>query len=111
MLRSRFWKNFDWLLLATALALVAIGLLVIYATSFKATTFTAPTDVWHQMVFTVVGLVAMVLLARADYRLWRGLTPWLYGLMIFFLALVLVISRPVLGATRWINLGFFQFQP
>jgi rod shape determining protein RodA len=111
MLRSRLWKNFDWLLLAVALALVAIGLLVIYATSFKATTFTAPTDVWHQMVFLALGLTGMVLLARADYRLWRGLTPWLYGLMIFFLALVLVISHPVLGATRWINLGFFQFQP
>ena len=83
MLRSRFWKNFDWLLLGVAAALVAIGLLVIYATSFKATTFTAPTDVWHQMVFAFVGLIAMVLLARTDYRLWRGLTPWLYGAMIF----------------------------
>jgi rod shape determining protein RodA len=111
MLRSRYWKNFDWLLLGVAVALMAIGLLVIYATSFRATTFTTPTDVWHQMVFMLFGLVAMVFLARADYRMWRTLTPWLYGLMIFFLGVVLVLSHPVLGATRWINLGFFQFQP
>lgn len=111
MLRSRFWKNFDWLLVGAALGLVFIGLLVIYATSFRSSGVLAPTDVWHQVVFAVVGLVALLLLARTDYRLWRGLTPWLYGLMIALLALVLVISKPVLGATRWINFGFFQFQP
>lgn len=111
MIRSRFWKNFDWLLCGSALALVAIGLLVIYATSFRTVGVMVITDVWHQLIFAALGLVALILLARADYRLWRNLTPWLYGLMIALLAVVLVISKPILGATRWINFGFFQFQP
>lgn len=111
MFRSRLWRNFDWLLAGLAGVLVLIGLLVIYATAFKATTLTAPTEVFHQIIFAFVGLTALFFLARTDYRLWRNLTPWLYGAMLLSLVAVLVLSKPVLGATRWINLGFFQFQP
>jgi rod shape determining protein RodA len=109
--RSRFWKNFDWMLFAVMIVLVAIGLLIIYSTSFKATKLTSLSDVVHQMVFAVVGLVAFFLAARADYRAWARMTPWLYGLMIVLLLIVLVFSHAVLGAQRWINFGFFQFQP
>jgi rod shape determining protein RodA len=91
--------------------LVVIGLLVIYSTSFKATTLLSLADVWHQMVFAVVGLAAFVFMARTDYRTWFKLTPWLYGVTLLLLVVVLLTSRAVLGAQRWINFGFFQFQP
>ena len=91
--------------------LVVIGLLVIYSTSFKATQLGSLSDLWHQMVFAFVGLGAFVVMARTDYRTWFKLTPWLYGLTILLLVIVLLTSRAVLGAQRWINLGFFQFQP
>jgi rod shape determining protein RodA len=111
VLKTRFWKNFDWPLLAVALVLVFMGLLVIYATSVKTLGISTPTDVWHQAVFAGIGLVAMYMLARTDYRLWRSLWYWLYGIIIALLVIVMIISKPVLGATRWINFGFFQFQP
>ena len=91
--------------------LVAIGLLVIYSTSFKATRLMGVSDVWRQLVFAVVGLGAFAFMARTDYRTWYNLTPWLYGLMLVFLVLVLMVSHAVLGAQRWIDLGIFQFQP
>jgi rod shape determining protein RodA len=59
----------------------------------------------------MVGLVLFFYLARSDYRAWAKLTPWLYGVMVALLLVVLVTSRAVLGAQRWINFGFFQFQP
>ena len=91
--------------------LVAIGLLVIYSTSFKATKLVSLSDVWHQLVFAVVGLGAFVFMARVDYRTWYKLTPWLYGLTLLLLVIVILTSRAVLGAQRWIDFGFFQFQP
>jgi rod shape determining protein RodA len=91
--------------------LVAVGLLVVYSTSFKATRLATLSDLWRQMVFAVVGLGAFIFMARTDYRTWYKLTPWLYGFMIFSLIYVVVASRAVLGAQRWIDLGFFQFQP
>ncbi len=111
MFKTRFWKNFDWILAGVTLLLVAIGLLVIWSTSFKATALASSSDVIHQAVFAVGGLVLLVMAARTDYRLWAKLTPWLYGLMLVLLVVVLLISKPILGAQRWIDLGFFQFQP
>ena len=109
--RSRFAKNFDWILGAVAIILVVFGILIIYSTSFKATTQTGSSDAIHQIIFALIGLLFMVAAARTDYRAWGKLTNWLYGTMIVLLVAVLVISKPVLGATRWINVGFFQFQP
>jgi len=111
VLKTRFWKNFDWILFGVMMLLVAMGLLVIYSTSFKATRLGSLTDLWHQLVFVAVGLGAFVFMARVDYRTWFKLTPWLYGLTLLFLIIVLLTSRAVLGAQRWIDLGFFQFQP
>ncbi len=91
--------------------LVVIGLLVIYATSFKATKLVSLNDVWHQMIFAVAGLGAFFFMARVDYRTWFKLTPWLYGVTLLLLVTVLLSSRAVLGAQRWIDFGFFQFQP
>jgi len=91
--------------------LVALGLLVIYSTSFKATKLVSLTDVWHQLAFAIVGLGVFFFMARVDYRTWVKLTPWLYGVTLLLLVIVLVSSRAVLGAQRWIDLGFFQFQP
>lgn len=111
MLRSRFWKNFDWVLLGLALLLTAVGLLAIYATSFKAASSVVPVDAMHQLVFAVVSLAGLLLAARMDYRGWSKLTPLLYMGMIASLGLVLVLGKTALGATRWIDFGFFQFQP
>jgi rod shape determining protein RodA len=109
--KPRFWKNFDWVLFGVMLALIAIGLLVIYSTSFKAMRLASVTDLWRQMTFAGVGLVAFFAAARIDYRTWAKLTPWLYGLVLVLLLIVLLFSKAVLGAQRWIDLGFFQFQP
>lgn len=108
---KRFWRNFDWVLFGAALLLCVIGLIVIYATSFKAASFNGASDVWHQMIFLVAGLGALLLAARIDYRLWARYTSWLYGLAIASLLSVQLFAHSILGAKRWIDLGFFQFQP
>jgi rod shape determining protein RodA len=111
MFKSRFWKNFDWILLLLALLLTAIGLIVIYSTSFKAASLVAPVRAQDQIIFAVVSLVALFAVARSDYRGWSRFVPVFYLLMVVSLIAVLVLGRSALGATRWINIGFFQFQP
>lgn len=111
MFKTRFWKNFDWILFGVMVLLVVLGLLVIYATSFKATKLVSLSDVWHQLVFAIVGLGAFIFMARVDYRTWFKLTSWMYGVTLLLLVIVLLSSRAVLGAQRWIDFGFFQFQP
>lgn len=111
MFKSRFVKNFDWILFGLALLLTIIGLIVIYSTSFKAANLVAPARAVNQVYFAIFSLIAMVAVARMDYRGLTRLVPVLYGLMVLFLVLVLILGKTALGATRWIDIGFFQFQP
>ena len=111
VLRSRFFKNFDWILFGVAILLTIMGLIVIYSTSFKATSLASSSDVVHQIIFTIAGLAVMFWLARMDYRTWGKLNIWVYSLTVIALLFVLAFAHPILGAKRWIDLGFFQFQP
>jgi len=111
MFRSRFWKNFDWWLFIGALLLSLIGILVIFSTNFKVSSIAPSTDVRNQIIFLVISLVGFFMLAWVDYRVWTKLTRPLYLIMIGLLLVVEFLGKTALGATRWINLGFFQFQP
>ena len=53
----------------------------------------------------------MVIVSLIDY-VWLMDFYWLiYGFVVLILGAVLVLGTEVNGATRWINLGFTQFQP
>lgn len=111
MFRGRFWKNFDWWLFGGALLLSLIGILVIFSTNFKATSVAPSTDVRNQIIFLGLALAVFFAVAWVDYRVWAKLTRPLYVIMIGLLLTVTVLGKTALGATRWINFGFFQFQP
>jgi rod shape determining protein RodA len=111
MLRSRVWKNLDWILVVVTLLLVATGVLVLYSTTLKAAEVAAPVGARNQILFSIMGTVLMIGTALIDYRLWAKYTTWLYLISLGFLGFVMVAGKTALGATRWINLGFFQFQP
>jgi rod shape determining protein RodA len=111
MVISRFWKNFDWLILGVTVLLTALGIMVIYAASFKATAIATPFDARNQVIYAILGVGVLIGVAKLDYRTWPKLSLWLYLVMIAMLMLVGAVGKSSLGATRWINIGFFQFQP
>ncbi len=64
-----------------------------------------------QLVYIGLGTIVLALFATIDYHKWQR---WAFGLYIgniALLGLVMVGGRSALGAQRWINLGFIQFQP
>lgn len=107
MLDARLRKNLDYWLLIFALGIVSIGIVTLYSASRDN-----PAHYYQkQIIWAVAGVVLMALTATIDYsRLW-GLTRWLYGINIFLLIVVMKFAPSVKGAQRWINFGFFQFQP
>ena len=108
-------RHLDPVLVLSALALSAIGALMIYSASFarlRDAGFTPTTLLGRQLVFIVGGMVVMVVFAAVPYR---RLRPWAPLVYIVSLGLLLAVLSPlgsrVLGAQRWINIGFFQVQP
>lgn len=68
----------------------------------------------HQLLFGVLpGLGLMLLLYRIDYKFWKKVSlPILAGaLLLLGLVFVPAFGYGLKGATRWISLGGFSFQP
>ncbi len=103
----------DLILVAAVVALSAFGLLMIYSATRSALLRrellpSASTE--RQLVFMVIGLVAMIVLSYIDYRDYRFLAPVLYVICLGGLA-VAFLFEPVNGVRRWINLGPINVQP
>ena len=104
-------RSLDWVLLAGVAGLVAVGLWGIAG----VTRFDIPGNASYyldrQIVYAVVGGVALVVATFIDpdlyRRYWRAIFIGTVGLI----AIVLVLGRAARGSTRWINVGFFTFQP
>lgn len=106
--RRSHWRRLhvDPLLLLLLLLLMGVGLVVLYSASGKELYY-----VKRQLVFMTAGLVAMIFIAQVPPRLlerWAWL-PYLGGIAL--LIAVPLIGVGAKGAQRWIDLGFFRFQP
>jgi rod shape determining protein RodA len=108
-------KHLDPVLVITALALAAIGLVVIYSAKLQALTIQglpATLYVSRQLIALVLGVLVLVAASVIDYRHLRSYAPVLY---LASLVLLLVVLTPLGvargGSQRWIVLGGFQLQP
>lgn len=108
---AKFFRKFDFILLGSTMLLVTLGLLVLYSSSIKAQSLTSEIDATRQILYAAVGFAIMIFLARLDYRIIKNYVVFLYVLMISMLIMVEFFGTTAFGATRWITLGFFQFQP
>jgi len=101
----RFTRTLDWPLLAALLALMTIGLAVLYSAGNES-----PRLVLAQGARYGVGLGALWLLSRTSPILLRSVTPLVFAGSLLPLVLVLFIGDGKHG-NHWINLGVFYFQP
>lgn len=114
---SKFVNNqFDFLLCITILLLLALGIIMVLsasAPSALASENDSYAFVRKQAGFAVLGIALMFIISKIDYRFYKKYYWMVYFISWAILLLVVVpgIGRSVKGATRWINLGFGQFQP
>lgn len=103
----RLLKKYDLILVFTALAISAAGLITMNTFSESNTFFN------RQLIWILVGVLVYIGLANIDLRFLRR-TPVvlsLYITSIVVLAGVLLIAEPIQGAKSWFVLGPVAFQP
>lgn len=110
-MRQQFsvWRHFDiWL--ATAVVLITgYGILMIRSAITGAPAYEGYAQ--RQLVFALVGVVAMLVTAGIDYRILTSAHWYIYFGNILLLIAVLVIGTVNNAANRWIPLGPLEFQP
>ncbi len=104
-------RQFDWTLQAAVTLLLSLSVAVIFATTFGDSGSGGTRDAAQQALFALLGTGLVVIIGVSDYRVFRRTAGVLYLIALATLLLVEVIGVSALGATRWIDLGFFQFQP
>ncbi len=110
---ARSQLEFHLLVLVT-LGLVAFGLVMVYSASSARGLIASDDPAYYlkrQALYALVGLVALVLLSRTDFRKLRHVGGPMLALAFVLLVAVLVVGASVNGAKRWIPLGSFSFQP
>ena len=104
----RHLGSVDWAMLLAALALPAIGLVVIYS----ATAGTPNASAFErQLMWLGIGLCAMTVALAIDYHTLAEFSWVLYGGASVLLLATLAFGRVVNASKSWIGIGGLQFQP
>ncbi|UAA39937.1 rod shape-determining protein RodA [Paraneptunicella aestuarii] len=98
--------HLDAPLLLALLTLMAVGLFTIYSAGGQDLVL-----VKKQVVRLGVAFSAMVLVAQIPPLAYRRLSIYFYVIGVLMLVAVLAIGVSGKGAQRWLDLGFFRFQP
>lgn len=106
--------NCDYQILFLSVALMLFGLLMVYSSSsYRAVISGKPayTIVKSQIRAAALGLVAMLILSKMNYRKYQSFGMIAMLGVIALCAIVLVIGKASGGAVRWIAIGPIQIQP
>lgn len=102
------FRAFDLPLAAVSFLLLILGLALIYSTSLASGSLA---QFYRQSVFAVLALAAYGFFAFYNYHNLCKANRVIYPILIGVLLLVLVFAREIRGSSRWLDFGFFRFQP
>ena len=115
--RSSVFAGFDPILTIAVGLLLVIGTLLVYAATrdwYSANGLDPQYYLKRHAINIVIGISLAWGITIIDYRLLRAYTPYIWGLGVFLLILVLIpgLGSEINGAKAWIPLpGGFQIQP
>jgi cell division protein FtsW len=113
------WREYDEPLLWTGIALLGIGLVMVYSASIAIAEggrygVSQPTYfLVRQLLFVAIGAMAGITAFQVPMRLWQQAAPYLFlfGAVLLVLVLVPGIGREVNGSRRWLPLIVVNLQP
>jgi len=98
--------HLDAILLLGLFILLAVGLMILYSAGDQSTALMI-----RQLTRMSAAFVVMLAIANIHPDRMRDASYWLYGAGLILLLGVLAFGHEGKGAQRWLDLGFFRFQP
>ena len=112
--RDSLIRNIDWITILIYLVLVFFGWINIYAAEFNEehrSIFDFSQRYGKQLIWISAALVIAFIVVLVDGKFFSMFAYVLYGLVLFFLILVLLLGKEIHGARSWFEIGSFHFQP
>ncbi len=101
----------DWVMLAAVLGIVAFGLWSIAGITRHDVAGSPDYYVYRQVVFVAIGLVGLVVAILIDPAVYHRFEKGIYVGTLLLFAFVFLAGTVARGSRRWIDVGFFRFQP
>lgn len=105
------FKKIEWNLVFVILALNIIGLMNLFSATHGPHSQDVQPLFVKQIVFLVVGWTIFFITTFIEYNLISKVAYLVYFLNLGAVLFVTFFGRVALGAQRWIDLGFFSYQP
>ena len=106
--------HIDWYILLPIVGLMFFSIAFVYSASapFAELKFGSRETLFLSHSIRIgIGLLTLLLFSRIDYHLIARFSKFFLIIAIGLLVFVLFGGEEVKGASRWVNLGFFRFQP
>ena len=107
---ASFVRRLDWVLIGSVGALVGYGLWAIADITRHDVQGNAQYYVTRQALYVTIGVICLLVAVLVDPDLYRTRWRFIFGGTAGVIALVL-LTGPIRGSKRWLDLGFFRFQP
>jgi len=107
---ASFVRRLDWVLISAVGAVVGYGLWAIAGITEHDVPGNPDYYFTRQIVFVCVGAVGLLIALLVDPEIYRTRWHWIFGGTAFVIAIVF-LTGPIRGSRRWLDLGFFRFQP
>ncbi len=108
---ASFARRLDWILLAATAALVGYGLWAVSDITRNDVGGDPHYYVVRQAAYAVLGLILLVGVVFVDPEYYRRYRRFIYAAILGLMAIVLVAGAVTRGSKRWLDFGFFKFQP
>jgi rod shape determining protein RodA len=107
-----FLKKIDWNFAAVIVGLNIIGLINVFSATHGHNEMGGSDRLfWSQVFWLSVGWAFYFFSTLIDYNFFVRLAYVVYGLNLGALVAVKFVGKTALGATRWLDFGFFSYQP
>ena len=106
-----FLKRIDWNFAGVILALNVIGLINLYSATHGHADIGTDRLFLSQIFWLVGGWILFFIVTIIDYTIFTRLSFVIYGLNLMALVAVIFFGKVALGAQRWLDFGFFSYQP
>ena len=105
-----YLKNFDWLILASVILLIAFSLVEIYSVALGQEKFSL-LNFKKQFFFAGIGIFLLFLFAFIDSYSLKSFSRYFYILAVLSLLAVLLFGSTFKGTKGWFNIFGFGLQP
>jgi rod shape determining protein RodA len=107
-------RHVDPVLILGCAVICAFGALMVYTATRDQLEVAGLSPTYYvkkQLIFMMLGLVAMAVVAAIDYHRWTDIWPIVYGFSVMILLAVEVVGHRSKGAQAWFQFGSYQLEP